>query len=333
MSVVCDLSRTAALAAWQSARRSTARTKAYLTLDGPAIAADVDAARGRQTGEGAAERSDPGERSPPGDEYDAVDGPSGGDRGGDRSPFDVGEHYGRRKRLGFVLGPAAFGLIALSPTPAGLTQSGEAVAAVTAWVTIWWMSEAVPIPAASLLPVVLFPATGALPVAATAPSYADPLVFLFVGGFFLAVAMQRWGLHRRIALGTIAAVGRSPERLILGFMIATAFLSMWISNSATVMLMMPIALAVIDQTAALVETTDREIATAEGEFSFGVALMLCIAYSASVGGVGTLIGTPPNILFAGQASELFGQGVSFVEWMLYGLPIAVIGVVAVYLYT
>jgi|APHM01.1.fsa_nt_gi Sodium:sulfate symporter transmembrane region. len=176
MSVVLGLLRPAVLAVRQSAWRSTARTKAYLTLDAPAIAADINAARGRQKGEDAAETLPPSEQSLPDDEHDAVDGPSGSDRGGDESPFDVGKHYGRRKQLGFVFGPAAFGFIALSPTPTGLGQSGEAVAAVTAWVTIWWMSEAVPIPATLLSPIVLFPATGALPVAATVPSYADPLV-------------------------------------------------------------------------------------------------------------------------------------------------------------
>lgn len=194
------------------------------------------------------------------------------------------------------------------------------------------MSEAIPIPATSLLPIPLFPLTGALPAEDTTPSYADPLIFLFMGGFFLAMAMQRWGLHRRIALRTIKAVGTEPSRLILGFMIATAFLSMWVSNSATVMMMVPIALAVIYQTADLIDETGLDIDTSQGNFSFGVALMLCIAYGASVGGVATLIGTPPNILFAGQASELFGESISFAQWMLYGVPISLVGLATVYLY-
>jgi sodium-dependent dicarboxylate transporter 2/3/5 len=146
------------------------------------------------------------------------------------------------------------------------------------------------------------------------------------------MAMQRWDLHRRIALRTIRAVGTGPSRLILGFMIATAFLSMWVSNTATVMMMVPIALAVVYQTADLLEDADTDIETEEGEFRFGVALMLCIAYGASVGGVATLIGTPPNILFAGQAAELFGDRITFFEWMLYGVPVAAVGIAAVYVY-
>ncbi len=258
------------------------------------------------------------------------DGNDGQD--GEESPFDVGGEYGRRQKVGFVLGPLLFALILLAPTPDGLAMAGQATAAVTVWVAVWWISEAIPIPATSLLPIVLFPLTGALPLAETSPAYANPLIFLFMGGFFLAMAMQRWGLHRRIALRTIKAVGTQPSRIILGFMIATAFLSMWVSNSATVMMMVPIALAVIYQTGDLIEESKLDIETGEGEFAFGVSLMLCIAYSASVGGVATLIGTPPNLLFAGQAGELFGESIGFAEWMLYGVPIAVIGLVGVYVY-
>ncbi len=310
------------------------QTKAYLRLDGRAIAEDLDelSAEERRVAE---EAFTDGGRDP-------NDDPEGGGLGGgddgngsggdDRSPFDVGGTYELRQKIGFVLGPLLFAAIFVSPTPEGLTPEGQAVAAVTAWVAVWWMSEAIPIPATSLLPVVLFPLTGALPVADTTPSYASPLIFLFMGGFFLAMAMQRWGLHRRIALRTIKAVGTEPSRLILGFMLATAFLSMWVSNSATVMMMVPIALAVIYQTADLVDETGLEIDTSEGNFSFGVALMLCIAYGASVGGVATLIGTPPNILFAGQAGELFGTTIGFAEWMLYGVPISIVGLVTVYVY-
>ncbi|AEH38707.1 SLC13 family permease [Halopiger xanaduensis] len=352
---------------WTALWRLNARTKAYLALDAPAIAGDMRAVRSSEDGDGdevqaaraalLGAAADGGRGSRPdeqpgstagdagrtdaraGAERD-VDAASGGGNGGDGggggngggSPFDVGGSYGRRQQIGFVLGPVLFALIFLSPTPEGLSAGGKAVAAVTAWVAVWWMSEAIPIPATSLLPIVMFPLTGALPAADTTPSYAHPLIFLFMGGFFLAMAMQRWGLHRRIALRTIKAVGTEPSRLILGFMLSTAFLSMWVSNSATVMMMVPIALAVIYQTADLVEEADLEVDTSEGNFSFGVALMLCIAYGASVGGVSTLIGTPPNVLFAGQASELFGQSVSFAEWMLYGVPISIVGLVAVYVY-
>ena len=345
--------RTATQRLWAYLWRLNEQTKAYLTLDGPAIVEDMDglsaeerrlaqkafADGGRDLGETAGDGRDRDVDSGTDDSDTATErgdvGGTGGDGGGngdEESPFDVGGSYGLRQKIGFGLGPVLFALIFLSPTPEGLTPEGQAVAAVTAWVAVWWMSEAIPIPATSLLPIVLFPLTGALPAAETTPSYANPLIFLFMGGFFLAMAMQRWGLHRRIALRTIKAVGTEPSRLILGFMLATAFLSMWVSNSATVMMMVPIALAVIYQTADLVDDSDLDIDTTEGNFSFGIALMLCIAYGASVGGVATLIGTPPNILFAGQAGELFGENISFAQWMLYGVPISAIGLVAVYIH-
>lgn len=314
---------------WRYLWRLSEQTKRYLRLDGAAMAEDLGATEEerefarRMFTDGGESRSD-----------DADGGANGGDADGDddRSPFDVGGDYGLRKRVGFFLGPIAFVLAMLAPTPAGLDPSGQAVAAVTAWVAIWWISEAIPIPATSLLPIVLFPTTGAIPLDETTAPYADPLIFLFMGGFFLAMAMQRWGLHRRIALRTIRLVGSEPSRIILGFMLATAFLSMWVSNSATVMMMVPIALAVVYQTAEMIDRSGPDIDTREGEFTFGVALMLCIAYGASVGGVATLIGTPPNIIFAGVVGELYGQDVSFAFWMRYGVPISVIGLAIVYVY-
>ncbi|ELY53562.1 anion transporter [Natronococcus amylolyticus DSM 10524] len=309
------------------------QTKAYVTLDGRAIAEDLDALPPEKRRVAEQAFTDGG-RNPTDDPENGNGGESGGSSGGDDdSPFDVGGEYKLRQKIGFVLGPILFALILLGPTPgdpAGF--EGQAAGAVTAWVAAWWVTEAIPIPATSLLPIVLFPLTGALPVADTTPSYGDPLIFLFMGGFFLAMAMQRWGLHRRIALRTIKLVGTTPSRLILGFMLATAFLSMWVSNSATVMMMVPIALAVIYKTADLVDDTELDIDTTEGNFTFGVALMLCIAYGASVGGVATLIGTPPNILFAGQAGELFGENITFAQWMFYGVPIALIGLATVYLW-
>ncbi|WP_222918451.1 SLC13 family permease [Natrinema sp. SYSU A 869] len=343
--MVAERERTARAVTWRLWRYLwivNARTKAYLALDAPAMIADMDdlTAEERRLAQrvfpdGGRDPDGGGETDPGGEWEEGPDGgsDSDGSRGDDGgSPFDVGGTYRLRQKVGFVLGPLLFALIFLSPTPSGLSAAGKAVAAVTAWVAVWWMSEAIPIPATSLLPIVLFPLTGALPVAETTPSYGHPLIFLFMGGFFLAMAMQRWGLHRRIALRTIKAVGTEPSRLILGFMLATAFLSMWVSNSATVMMMVPIALAVIYQTADLVDESDLAVDTSEGNFSFGIALMLCIAYGASVGGVSTLIGTPPNVLFAGQADALFDQSVSFAEWMLYGVPISAIGLVAVYTY-
>ncbi|MFP4188907.1 MAG: SLC13 family permease [Halobacteriales archaeon] len=247
------------------------------------------------------------------------------------SSFDVGT-YGVRQKVGLVLGPLLFAIVLAVPSPDGLTYSGQAVAATTAWVATWWITEPVPIPATSLLPLVLFPATDAVSPGDTASPYASSIIFLFVGGFLIAVAIQRWGLHRRIALHTIAVIGSNPDRIILGFMVATGFLSMWVSNTATVVMMTPIGLAVVKQVSDIVEDSGVGVPVGRGEFSFGTALMLCIAYSASVGGVGTLIGTPPNVVFAGAASEIYGQDISFLEWMLYGVPVAVVGVVGVWLY-
>jgi len=269
-----------------------------------------------------------------GDGGDSSGGDSGGsgDGGDDGSAFDIGGQYDRRQKIGLVLGPLLFALIMLVPTPEGLSSGGQAVAATTAWVAVWWIGESIPIPATSLLPIVLFPLTGALDVDATTAPYANDLIFLFMGGFFIAMAMQRWGLHRRIALRTIRAVGTGPKRIILGFMVATAFLSMWVSNTATAMMMTPIGLAVILQTSDIIERSDVDVSTEQGEFNFGTALMLCIAYSASVGGVGTIIGTPPNLVLVGAINETFDQTISFAQWMLYGVPIAVLGVAIIWVY-
>ena len=266
------------------------------------------------------------------EETEQAAGGDSGDDDGDGSAFDVGTTYDRRQKIGLVLGPVLFAAIMLLPTPEGLSSGGQAVGATTAWIAVWWISEAIPIPATSLLPIVLFPLTGALNVDATTAPYANDLIFLFMGGFFIAMAMQRWDLHRRIALRTIRVIGTGPERIILGFMIATAFLSMWVSNTATAMMMTPIGLAVILQTRNLVERTDTDLPTAQGEFNFGTGLMLCIAYSATVGGVGTIIGTPPNLVLVGAINETFGRSISFAQWMLYGVPISALGVAITWTY-
>jgi sodium-dependent dicarboxylate transporter 2/3/5 len=179
----------------------------------------------------------------------------------------------------------------------------------------WWMTEAIPIPATALLPLVLFPVLGILDMPAAAGPYAQEIIFLFMGGFFIAMAMEKWGLHRRIALAIVAAVGTGPRTIILGFMAGTAFLSMWISNTATATMMLPIAVAVGE----MFRPSDQD-----GRFEFGIALMLGIAYAASIGGVATLIGTPPNAVMAGAASEILGVEVGFVQWMGVGLPVTLI---------
>ncbi len=238
-----------------------------------------------------------------------------------------------RQRIGIVLGPALFLMVILLPPPGGLNPDGQMVLASAAWIATWWITEAIPIAATSLLPIVLFPVLGVMPTQdATAP-YANHLVFLFMGGFMIALAMEKWNLHRRIALLVIRMLGESPERIILGFMLATAVLSMWISNTATAMMMTPIGLAVIYQTSDLLDKDmDIKQAVKSGNFHFGTALMLGIAYSASVGGVATIIGTPPNAVFAGIIKEMYNVDISFAEWMLYGVPLAAVFIFLTWIY-
>jgi sodium-dependent dicarboxylate transporter 2/3/5 len=201
------------------------------------------------------------------------------------------------------------------PAPDGLSLLGWRTAAVVTLMAIWWLCEAIPIPATALLPLVLFPALGILSAADAAAPYARELIFLFMGGFLIAAAMEKSGLHRRIALNVMTLFGTAPSRLILGFMVATAFLSMWISNTATAAMMLPVALAVSE----MLRPSDTE-----GPFEFGLALMLGIAYAASIGGVATLIGTPPNAVFAAGMGELVGQEIGFGQWMMVGLPLSLV---------
>ena len=215
--------------------------------------------------------------------------------------------------IGLPLGLIGFALVLLLPAPDGLSEEGRRTAAVTFMMAVWWLTEAIPIPATALVPLVLFPVLGVADMHEAAAPYGNDLVFLFMGGFFIALAMQRWGLHRRIALGIVSRVGTSPNKLVLGFMLATAFLSMWISNTATAAMMLPIALAVAE----LLEEPGRK-----GPYPFGICLMLAIAYSATMGGVSTIIGTPPNVVLAGQAEALLGVEVGFLEWMMVGVPIS-----------
>jgi solute carrier family 13 (sodium-dependent dicarboxylate transporter), member 2/3/5 len=232
---------------------------------------------------------------------------------------------GARQRTGLVLGPALFALVLLLPRAGGMDPAMQRVAAIALLMASWWICETVPLAATALLPVILFPALGVMkPQAATAP-YANHLIFLFLGGFLIAVTMERWELHRRIAVKTIRIVGRGPARIILGFMIASAVLSMWISNTATVMMMVPIGLAVIRH----VESSGGGDGGSDGNRErmigrFSPALMLGIAYAASIGGAATLIGTPPNVILAGYVERTWGFQVSFASWMAFGVPLAAV---------
>jgi sodium-dependent dicarboxylate transporter 2/3/5 len=225
-----------------------------------------------------------------------------------------------RQTIGLFLGPLAFALLLLVPAPLGMPAAGMKVAAVAALMAIWWVSEALPIPATALVPIALFPLLGVMHSQQVTAAYANHLIYLFMGGFLIAVTMEKWNLHRRIALHTIRLVGTSPRRVILGFMLATAFLSMWISNTATAMMMLTIALAVIRQDDGTLEPQ----ATAARSYPFGTALMLGIAYAASIGGVATLIGTPPNAILAGVIEKNYGITIGFAQWMLFALPLSLL---------
>ena len=184
------------------------------------------------------------------------------------------------------------------------------------------------------MPLALFPLLGAVGAKEVAHAYADPLIFLFLGGFFLAAAIEKWDLHRRIALGVLHIVGSSPSRIVLGFMLATAVLSMWISNTATAMMMYPIAVAVVRQRVRSLPSDLPEARRDEVERGFGLVVMLAVAYSASIGGTGTLIGTPPNVILAGQYEKMFPEAppIGFAQWMLVALPIVALSLFACWAY-
>ena len=234
------------------------------------------------------------------------------------SGADLGTNELSALRLsGLVAGPLLALLILFLPAPEEMPPAAWRMVAITVWMVLWWLTEAVAIPATALLPLVLMPLLSVQEMTPTAAKYAHPLIFLFLGGFLLAAAMQRVGLHRRVALHIVSAVGTTPGRIVLGFMLATAFLSMWISNTATTIMMYAVGLSVIDFVGE--KTDDRRMVR-----NFGVALMLAIAYSASIGGVGTLIGTPPNALLASFLESNYDIDVSFAGWMLLGVPIVAV---------
>ena len=223
-----------------------------------------------------------------------------------------------REGVGLVLGPALFLVLALAPSE--IPPTVQRMMAVAALMATWWVTEAIPLAATSLLPLALFPFLGLGTASESAAPYANHLVYLFLGGFMLAQTMQRWGLHRRMALSIVHRIGTSPSRIVLGFMCASGFVSMWVSNTATTAMMMPIGLAVIQQAVEAFEKEGADIDTRPGHFHFGANLMLGIAYGASIGGVATIIGTPPNVFLAGTMAENHGIEISFLRWLGFGIP-------------
>ena len=222
------------------------------------------------------------------------------------------------KRIGLLLGPLLFLLIIGLFRPEGLAFAGVAVLATTAWMATWWITEAVPIAVTALLPIVLFPLTGGLELDATTAAYGHRYVFLFLGGFLIAMTIEKWQLHRRIALGTIALIGSNVRMIILGAMVATALLSMWISNTATAVMMLPIAAAIVAQL-----RDDPSTPEVDENDQFGKAFMLAVAYSASIGGMASLIGTPVNLVLVGVVQNAFGVEITFAQWFMVGFPVSV----------
>ncbi|QXP78288.1 MULTISPECIES: SLC13 family permease [Winogradskyella] len=223
-----------------------------------------------------------------------------------------------KKKIGLFLGPLLFILVNFFFHPEGLDDSANAILASTAWVAVWWITEAIAIPVTALLPIILFPLSGGLSLGDTTASYGHKYIFLFLGGFIIAITIEKWNLHKRIALNIIKVVGTNINKIILGFMMATALLSMWISNTATAVMILPVGIAIV------LQLEDNPNTNVNENLIFGKALMLAIAYSASIGGIATLIGTPPNLVLAGVVESTYHTEITFAQWFMFGFPISVI---------
>lgn len=229
-----------------------------------------------------------------------------------------------RKLITLLSGPALFLIVQASSStmpPAALDMLS-----ITLWMAIWWIFEVVPIAVTALLPIVLFPLTGAVDLSTTTASFGHKYIFLYMGGFILAIAIEKWNLHKRIALHIIRIIGTNVSKIILGFMVATAFLSMWISNTATSVMMLPIGMSIVAQ------LKDNPLTEENENLIFGKALMLSIAYSASIGGIATLIGTPPNLVLAGFVEETFNTEITFWSWAKFGFPISFVLLIISWIY-
>jgi solute carrier family 13 (sodium-dependent dicarboxylate transporter), member 2/3/5 len=234
--------------------------------------------------------------------------------------------YGFRQKLGIVLGPFLFVTIPWILIHAGESNSAAWAGGIVGLMACWWITEPIPIWGTALLPILLFPITGSTPLHGLILQYFDPVNVLFLGGMWIAASMQQWGLHRRIALGIVSRIGSSPRQIVLGFMIATAFVSLWISNTATAMMMFPIGMAVVRKFEEQTSARDPRLRR------FGLALTLGIAYAASIGGIGTKIGTGTNLVFVKQAGLLLGAEIDFFTWLKMALPVAVVSIPLVWWY-
>lgn len=231
--------------------------------------------------------------------------------------------FGIRQQAGFIAGIFVFLILFITPAPEGLSPEGWHTAAVGLLMATWWITEAIPIPVTALLPIVLLPVLNVTTISEATTPYANPLIFLFMGGFVIAIAMERWDLHKRIALNIVGWMGVKPSSIVIGFILASAFMSMWVSNTATALMMLPIALSVLK----LVEDQKEEGA----RLNFEIVLVLSIAYACNIGGMATLIGTPPNALLAGFMNENYGLEIGFAQWMMVGVPLMLVALPTLYL--
>lgn len=227
------------------------------------------------------------------------------------------------KKIGLLLGPILFFIVVNLPFFL-ISEKGDAVIAVALWMVIWWITETVNIAVTALLPLILFPLLKVMEIDAVGANYGSPIIFLFFGGFILALALEKVNLHKRIALNIVKFTGTTPNKVVLGFMIATGFMSMWISNTAATVVMLPIAISVIKL---LID--DKEGLT-KGDKNFALSIMLGIAFAANAGGIATVIGTPPNSVLIGLLENQYNIQISFLTWMSFGLPFSIIMIVAVY---
>ncbi len=230
-------------------------------------------------------------------------------------------------RIGLYAGPLAFLFLIFFIQVPGLSAQGQIMLGLTLWMAIWWITEAMPIAGTALLPLVILPILDVLPIKTVAVNYMDPTVMLYMGGFLLATAIEKWNLHRRIALNIINLLGTDLRRIVLGFILATGFLSMWISNSATALMMLPIGLAVVSQFKSHLGDNQEKLAS-----HLGKNIMLGIAYAASIGGMATLIGTPTNNILRAVVEKLYNYTIDFNEWMLFALPFTILLTAICWLY-
>lgn len=230
--------------------------------------------------------------------------------------------YNKTQWLGLFLGPLVFAWLYFGMSFEGLSSEGQGVLALTAWLSIWWILEVLPLGIISLLPIVVMPMMGTLTIAKVTSSYTDPNIFLFLGGFAIAIAIEKWNLHERISLGIISFSGSTVNGLIYGFMFATAFLSMWISNVATVMMLLPIGMAIVYKIISLLKQEASH--DPDDEVKFTKAIIFAIGFGGIIGGSATLIGTPPNLILAGLVKEIYGYEIGFAQWFIFAFPLCLI---------